>query len=68
VPEIVRNKYDTIIIGHIFPGICILIKNNHTPFSVKVFKYFQGMAAAAKGTINIHPVWANVQSVDHLVQ
>jgi hypothetical protein len=68
VPEIVRNKNDTIIIGHIFPGICILVKNNHTPFSVKKFKYFQGMAAATKGTINLHPIGADAQSVDHLLQ
>jgi hypothetical protein len=37
VPEIVLNKNDTIIIGHIFPGICILVKNDQPPFGVKPF-------------------------------
>jgi hypothetical protein len=68
MPEIVRNKNDTIIIGHIIPGICILVKNNHPPIGIEVFQNFQGMSAAAKGTINIHPFRANMQTVDHLLQ
>jgi hypothetical protein len=68
VPEIVLNKNDTIIIGHIITGICILVKNNQPPFGVKQFQYFQGMSTATKGTINIHPIGANAQSVDHFLQ
>jgi hypothetical protein len=69
VPEVVLNKNDTVfIIGHILPGICILVENNDPPFGIKVFQNFQGMSATTKGTINIYPVGSNVQSVDHFMQ
>jgi hypothetical protein len=60
MPEIVRNENDTIISWHIFPGICILVKNNHSPIGIELFENFQGMPAATKGTINIHPIGADV--------